>query len=120
MRCCTHVLCRTDSADESQTNLLIPMSCMPATCMCFYAGLAAVFAASAAARLASPHFYARLAHDACPNGLAEGLIRLSGATLIPIAAALWALKVLLPSPHRCQYKPGTSAVSPSGVTGCGL
>ena len=54
-----------------------------------------MFAASAAARLASPQFYAGLAHDACPNGLAEGLIRLSGATLIPIAAALWTLKVLL-------------------------
>ena len=53
-----------------------------------------MFAASAAARLASPQFYAGLAHDACPNGLAEGLIRLSGATLIPIAAALWTLKVL--------------------------
>ncbi|CAL5224125.1 g6757 [Coccomyxa viridis] len=58
----------------------------------FYTGLAAVFAASAAARLANPQWYAELAHDACPNGLAAGLIRLSGATLIPIAAALWTLK----------------------------
>lgn len=56
-------------------------------------GLAAVFAASAAARLANPQFYAELAHEACPNGLAAALIRLSGATLIPIAAALWTLKV---------------------------
>ena len=59
------------------------------------AGLAVVIAVSAAARLAAPQFYAGLAHDACPNGLAEGLIRLSGATLIPIAAALWTLKVVL-------------------------
>ena len=52
-----------------------------------------MFAASAAARLANPQWYAELAHDACSNGLAAGLIRLSGATLIPIAATLWTLKV---------------------------
>ena len=82
------------------------------------AGLAAILAASAAARLASPQFYAGLAHDACPNGLAEGLIRLSGATLIPVAAALWTLKVLLSAktlhPSRLLSSRSTSQQIPAG------
>ena len=78
--------------------------CCTSKVVCACAGLAAVFAASAAARLTHPQWYAELAHDACPNGLAAGLIRLTGATLIPIAAALWTLKVL----HLKHYGAGSA------------
>ena len=68
-----------------------------------YAALAAVLAASAAARLAAPAYYVELAHSACPNGTVRALVRLTGATLIPIAAALWALKVqLLTAAHSAE------------------
>lgn len=59
-----------------------------------YAALAAVFGASAAARLAAPAQYVQLAHGACPNTTVEALARLTGATLIPVTAALWCLKVI--------------------------
>lgn len=59
-----------------------------------YMLLAVVMGSSAAARLAAPSLYVQLASEACPNTTLQALIRLTGATLLPIAAAFWALKVL--------------------------
>ena len=58
-----------------------------------YAALAAVLAASSAARLAAPSRYLQLANSAYPDATVQALVRLTGATLIPIVAALWCLKV---------------------------
>lgn len=58
-----------------------------------YAALAAVLAASSAARLAAPSRYMQLANSVYPDATVQALVRLTGATLIPIVAALWCLKV---------------------------
>ena len=58
-----------------------------------YAALAGVLAASSAARLAAPSRYLQLANSACPDATLQALVRLTGATLIPVVAALWCLKV---------------------------
>ncbi len=58
-----------------------------------YTALAAIIGASAAARLAAPSLYVQLANNACPNATVQTLLRLTGATLLPVTAAFWALKV---------------------------
>ncbi|CAL8471503.1 g11045 [Coccomyxa elongata] len=57
-----------------------------------YTALAAIIGASAAARLAAPSLYVQLANSACPNATVQTLLRLTGATLLPVTAAFWALK----------------------------
>jgi hypothetical protein len=73
-----------------------------------YAALAAIIGASAAARLAAPALYVELASRACPSAPAAALLRLTGATLLPVAAALWTLKVQRLFSHRSE------ASSPAG------
>ena len=67
-----------------------------------YAALAAVLAASSAARLAAPSHYLQLANSTYPDATVQALVRLTGATLIPIVAALWCLKVRTACPLMVQ------------------